>query len=150
MTGVTMDRFDARSGEAAERTRRRRFWTIVGACFVAGLPVGFFAAHFEEGDRSGFLSGTLPPWFAVLASVVTLGAIVGGSLLMLRQIDEMERRDNLLANSMGMFAMVAVYPVWFLLWRGGLTGEPHHGVLFLLVFGASLVTYIVLKLRQRF
>jgi hypothetical protein len=149
MTGTTMDGFDARTGEAAERARKRRFWMIVGGCFAAGLPIGFFSAFLEEGDTSGFLTGTLPPWFAVIAAIVTVVAIVGGSVLLYQRIDELDRRDNLLANSMGATVMFAIYPAWYLLWKGRILGEPRHEVLFGLTFGIVMLTYLFLKLRNR-
>lgn len=150
MTGATMARSDMGTGEAAERARTRRRWAVTGGLFLVGLPIGFFAGRLEEGDRSGFMTGTLPPWFAVLAAVVTVVAIVGGSVLFYRGVDELEKRDNRIATVMGANALMVTYPAWYLLWRGGLAGEPRHEALFILLFATTAVTYAVIKLRQRF
>lgn len=150
MMEVTMDRPDIGPGEAADRVRKRRMLAGVATLFVLGLPVGFFAAMLERDNDGGFLTGTLPPWFAVTAALVTIVAIIGGSIAMHRRIDELERRDNLIAGVMGANAVLALYPAWYILWRGQIVGEPSHEALFLIVFGVSTLTYVYLKLRQHF
>lgn len=150
MMEVTMARPDIGPGEAADRARKRRYLAGVATLFLLGLPIGFLAARLEEGNDGGFLTGTLPPWFAAVAALLTVAAIAGGSIVMHRRIDELDRRDNLIAGVMGANALLALYPAWFILWRGQLVEEPSHQALFLLVFGVSLLTYVFLKLRQLF
>lgn len=150
MMGTIMAEHDMGPGEAADRARKRRMFAGLATLFLMGLPVGFFAAMLEKDNDGGFLTGTLPPWFAVTAALVTIVAIVGGSIAMHRRIDELERRDNVIAGVMGANAVLALYPAWYILWRGGVVGEPRHEALFLLVFGVSALTYLYLKLRQRF
>lgn len=135
-------------GEAAERARRRRRLRIFGALFAAGLPVGFFAALLEQGGGKGFMQGTLPPWFAVLGSVVMLVAVGVGTWLRHRGMDELDRRDNLVAGAMGGNVVIGGYPLWFLLWKGGLVGPPDALWLFVATFLVSIATYGILKYRQ--
>jgi hypothetical protein len=136
-------------GEAAERASKQRRWIIIGALFACGLAVGFFSAFLEEGDKSGVLSGTLPPVFALAAAAVTLIAMIGGSLLYHRRMDELERRENLICAAWGGNAILLAYPVWFILWKGRWVPEPDHLALYGLVFAVSLITYTVRKLRTR-
>lgn len=150
MTGVTMARHDLGAGEAAERSRARRKWLMLGALFLAGLPVGFLIGQTETDHAHGYLVGTLPPLTAIVAAAVTLLAIIGGSLLLRRRHDEFERRDNDIASAMGANALISVYLPWYLLWRGGLLPEPGHEAMIAVVIVASLGTFGFLKLRNRF
>ena len=135
-------------GEAADRARRRRLWWLFATLFGAGLPIGFFAALLERGGDSGVMSGTLPAWFAVVAAAVFVVAVGGGGWLWHRRMDELDRRDNLVAASAGGNLMLGGYPVWFVLWKGGLVGAPDALGLFVATFVVSLVTYAIIKYRQ--
>jgi hypothetical protein len=123
------------------------YWTF-GALFAAGLPIGFFAGRLEEGHDGGILTGTLPPWFAVLAAVAFTVAVVAGSIIRHRRRDELERRDNLIAGAVGSNLVMLGYPLWFFLWKGGLVGMLPHWALFAVAFFGSMITYSYLKLRQ--
>ena len=135
-------------GEAAERARRRRMWWTLGAVAGAGMPVGFFAALLERGGDRGVMSGTLPPWFAVTAAFVFVVAVGWGTWVRHRRMDELDRRDNLVAGSVGGNVVIGGYPVWFLLWKGQLVGAPDALWLFVASFIAALAAYAVLKYRQ--
>ena len=149
MGKATMARPELGVGEAAERTRQRRTWAIVGGLFACGLALGFASSMFEQGDTGGFMSGTFPPGFALVAAAITLVAMVGGSLVCHRKMDELERRENLICAAWAGNALLVGYPIWFILWKGGWVPEPHHLALYGLVFAVSLITYIGRKLRTR-
>jgi hypothetical protein len=136
-------------GELADRRRNRRKLLTFGAIFAAGLPIGFFSALLEKGGEDGFMAGTLPPWFAVLAAAVFLLATVGGGLAWRTRMDELDRRDHLQTNSAAGATAVIGFPVWFLLWKGGLAAAPDAAWLFGAAMIAGAVTYLYLKLQQR-
>lgn len=137
------------AGEAAERARARRKWTILGALFAMGLPIGFLAGRLETGESGFFSIGTLPPWFAVLAAAVMLIAVAGGNLYLHRRLDELERQDNRVASAMGANTLLVVYLPWYMLWRGGLLPEPAHEALMTILVAATLSVYLFTKIRQR-
>jgi hypothetical protein len=47
-------------------------------------------------------------------------------------MDEVERQRSYKAGSLAGATLIVVYPVWFLLWKGGFVVEPIHWVLFVL------------------
>lgn len=149
MTEGAMPRLDGSPGEAADRLRRRRRTIGLAVLFAVGVPIGYFAGRLEEGETGGVLTGTLPPWFALLAAAVTVAAIAGGGAWLNRRTDELDRRDNRIAASVGLSAFMALYPGWFLLWKGGWTGEPSHMALFVGTYLITAATYAVLKFRNR-
>jgi hypothetical protein len=136
-------------GELADRRRARRKLLVFSGIFAAGLPIGFFAGMLEKGGHDGFMAGTLPPWFAVLAVAVFLLATVGGGLAWRTRMDELDRRDHLQTNSAAGAAIVIGFPVWFLLWKGGLAPAPDAAWLFGAAMLAGAATYLYLKLQQR-
>jgi hypothetical protein len=141
-----MARPELSPGEAAERARKQRIWTIIGGLFVAGMAVGFLTARFEVGD-GGLLEANLPPTFALIAALFTGAVLIGGSLLFHRRIDEVERRHNMLAGTIGANALLVGYPIWFILWKGGWVPEPQHWMLFAMVYLVVTTTYLWSKFR---
>lgn len=134
-------------GEAAARTSRRRFWGILGGMFGVGLVMGAAGAALQLRDGGGLFEGTLPPWFALTSAIVTLVALTLGSWAFFRRIDELERQDNLVAAAAGANVLMFIYPVWFVLARGGLVREPHHLMLFGILFLTMTGTYLFRKFR---
>lgn len=133
-------------GEAAEAAGKRRFWTILGTLFVVGGVVGAGAAAYET-DAGGFMTGRLPPAFAIAAAIVTTLALVIGTVLFYRRIDEVERSDNIWAGAIAANLLMIGYPSWFFLWRGGIIGEPSHLVLIALLYGVTVAAYFYRKFR---
>ena len=132
-------------GEAVERSRNRRYWTVVVALFAVGLVVGLVMAMAEgEGD---FLSARLPPAVAVALAAVTFLAMTIGTWAYCKRSDEVDIYANLWGAAAGASALMVVYPVWVILWKGGLLDEPHHVSLFLLTSVATLVGYAWKKYR---
>jgi hypothetical protein len=132
-------------GEAAARARSRRlllYFVVLGA--IGGV-IGFVTALLEP-NSANLLSGrSVPPAFAIVAAIVILVAVVIGSLRYHSVIDEFERRDNLIAATWGANLLLGGYPVWLLLWKGGLVPEPQHLILYLAVLLTSGGVYLYRK-----
>lgn len=139
MMGSVMAKAELGPGERAERARRRRLGWIVGALFAAGLVTGFLMARTEGPE--GLLQAAMPTWLAVTLTGVYLSAVLIGSPLMLRHMDEHGRSEHLWFSAYGAGAFVIVYPAWFLLWKGRLVPEPHHLALFLTFYAGALIGY---------
>ncbi|HEX8553711.1 MAG TPA: hypothetical protein VF695_03300 [Sphingomonas sp.] len=154
MTGLMMRKDDVGRapgpGEAAARAQRKRMWITIGALAAAGLPIGFFAALLEEDYKGGIMTGTLPAWFAILAAATFVIAVVAGTIVLYRRVDELERRDNMMAGAVGANVMCIAYPVWFVVWKGGLVQAPDALYLFLATLGSTLISYLYLKLKNQF
>ena len=73
--------------------------------------------------------------------------MIGGTIAVRRTTDEVERHNNLWGLGMGASAVMLVYPPWWMLWRGGLVGEPSHVALFLLLVAISTAFYLWKKFR---
>lgn len=134
------------SGEAAERARRRRFWTLIAGLGLAGFALGFGTSMVETRDPGGMF-GEMPAGWALFAIAFFLVAVGYGSWRYFRLIDELEREDNRWAGFMAANALMIVYPVWYLLWRGGLVAEPSHEALFVGFWASVLAAYVYRKLR---
>jgi drug/metabolite transporter (DMT)-like permease len=132
-------------GAAAERQRRRKWWTLLGVALAAGFGTGFGVALTEEGGAFG--DGRIPEWLAIGATVVYLATMIVGTVMMKRFTDELEMHNNIFGLAVGASALLLVYPPWLMLWRGGLVGEPSHGALFLAMFLPAMATYLWKKYR---
>ncbi|MBX9797578.1 hypothetical protein [Sphingomonas sp.] len=142
-----MDRNEPGAGERAARARTRRIWLIIGSLGGLGFVAGFATAMFEK-DTPGMFPGALPPAFAIAMSIVLVVAILIGSWRYFVAIDEVERQNNYIASTWGLNFYLLAYPVWFLLWRGGLVAEPMHETLFLATVAVMMAVYLWTKFRN--
>lgn len=133
------------AGIRADRARQRRIYLIMGTLAGAGFVVGFFSSMFER-EGGGFLEGIGPVW-AVAASIILVVSVIVGTIVYFRQVDELERRNNYWANATGCNAVLIGYPVWYLLWRGGLVSEPTHESVFVVLIAATTLAYLWKKFR---
>ena len=138
---------DIGPGEAAGRARVRRVWINFALIAGIGAAVGFTAALVEQPHAPLAQGGTMPAWFAILAAVVTIGAVAAGSLFYHRNMDELARLDNYWAGTLGANMFLGGYPVWLILWKGGLLPAPSALVLYLAVWATVTAAYLWRKLR---
>ena len=139
----TAMRDEAGRGEGERREaamRRGRAW-IIGGLFVAGLVSGFYVGKTEAlSAKAGQSLWT--PELAIVLTAVFLVAMLAGSLLLNRVMDELERQRAYKASAAAGAALLLVYPPWFFLWKGGLLPEPMHlalfGIFWIVLAGASL------------
>ena len=138
---------DVGPGEAADRARARRLRVNFILLAVVGGALGFTAALVEQPHARLEAGGTLPAWFAILAAALTIGAVTIGSLFYHRNMDELARLDNYWAGTMGANMILGGYPVWLILWKGGLLPAPSALILYLVVLVTSGTAYLWRKMR---
>ena len=124
-------------GERREAARRRKRWWIVAALFGIGFVPGLYVG-FQHGAAAAESRPLVwSPTVAALLAGLYLVALAGGGFLMNSVMDEVERQRGYKAVSFAGVALMAVYPTWFLLWKGGFAPEPVHWMMFVM-FWASL------------
>lgn len=143
---ITMSR-EIGPGEAASRARSRKILINFAALAILGGAVGFTAALVEQPHAPLSAGGTLPGWFAILAALLTVGAVTIGSLFYHGAMDELQRLDNYWAGTLGANVVLGGYPVWLILWKGGLVPPPSALVLYLAVIATTSLAYLWRKLR---
>jgi hypothetical protein len=125
-------------GERRDSARRRKRWVIVVALAVAGFVPGLYLGKNHGAALAEGGSALWSPTLSMALAGLYLAAVVGGGLLLRGVTDEVERQNGYKAASFAGMALMLVYPVWFLLWKGGFVHEPIHWVLFV-IFWLSLV-----------
>jgi len=137
---------DQLSGEARLKQREQRIWAIKGSLFVVGMVTGGIVGYLVA--DSGFSADARWPASLAVGLVVTYLAAIGiGSWLLRELCDEVERQLQYKATTTaGLFYIIA-YPVWFVLWKGGLLPEPSHWQLFLGFYAALLASYVFYRYR---
>ena len=117
-------------GEAREQARLRKRQAIKAALLVPGFLIGVYVGKTDQGAFINGTGGVLWPALSIVLSIVYLAAICGGAFLLNSSVDEHEKYNSYKAVSAAGGLYVVVYPVWFLLWKGGFVAEPIHWVLF--------------------
>lgn len=134
------------TGEARLKQRERRILAIKGGLFVAGLLSGLIAGYLV-GENGFDPAARWPATLSVSLAVTYLAAMAAGTVLLHQLYDEVERRiqDKAVAAA-GLFYALS-YPVWFVLWKGGLLPEPSHWQLFLGFYVALAGSYLFYRFR---
>ena len=128
-------------GEQQEKARRTRKAWIIGGATVVGMIAGV-ATGYRDAGHFFDASNPWPPALAVGLAISYLVVVIAGGIALARHTDEFElqRQYRIVAAAALVYALI--YPVWFVLWMGGLVPEPMHAVLFLTfwlsMFGAFL------------
>lgn len=135
---------EAGEGERAAQARSRKFWSIVTALFLAGGVIGAFHAVMTDGN----MAGDLPGGAAIAIAAIWAISLTVGSWYFFRSIDELELHDNLWAGTFSLYFYCIAYPVWFVLWKGGLTLEPMHEVMFIATMIVMCASYLWMKVRR--
>jgi hypothetical protein len=118
-------------GERFEAARRRKRWLIVAALAVAGVAPGFYLGYQDGAALAQSRPAIWPPNLVVALAGLYLVAVIGGGILLSKVADEVDRQRGYKAVSFAGAALMIVYPIWYLLWRGGLVPEPVHWMLFI-------------------
>ena len=119
-------------GERREASRRRRRGIVIGGLFVAGMITGAYMGYTDGAAMIENRASVWSPTVAASLAALYLAAILGGSLLLNGVMDEVERQRSYKAVSFAGAVLILVYPIWFLLWKGGFVVEPIHWVIFVL------------------
>ena len=123
-------------GERREAAMRRRRALTIGALVLVGGFSGFYVGLNEA--RAFFDGGSFwTPGVSLVLSALFIAAMIGGSILLQSSMDEVERDRSYKAAAAAGASFLLLYPLWFLLWKGGFVPEPIHWMLFL-VFWATL------------
>lgn len=144
---IPMTQNDLGPGEAADRARSRRTFITFAVLSLLGGALGFTAALFEPHEATLTTGGSLPAWFAIVAALLLVGAVTAGSIIYYRTMDELQRLDNYWAATMGANVLLMAYPVWLILWKGGLVPAPDAMTLYLAVLVSTGLAYAWRKLR---
>lgn len=136
----------ADSGEALERNRRRRKYWIVGILAGIGFVAGFVTG-FTQPETLFDPTRAWPPELTIMLAVAWLVAVIGGGLLYARHTDEFELAWSYKAVAVGAAAYILLYPVWLLLWKGGVAPEPMHFVLFLGFMAVTMIASLFYRVR---
>ena len=117
-------------GERVERSRRKRKYATIAVLFVIGMVTGGLGAHFL-GERDFDMAQPWPPAAALSLAILYVIAMIGGTLIVERTIDEVDRDVGYRAWTLAGTAYAMAYPLWFLLWKGSFVPEPSHWMLFI-------------------
>ncbi len=148
-----MSKNDALSGEEKLKQRTRYYIFVVIMALIIGLIVGFSLAFFDMGDGNIFTGAVneiiLPPAISIALAIGFLIGLVIWPIYSFRTVDELEERINFIGTTAGFYAMLGAYPIWQCLAAGGFAEQPQPFAIFLTGFGVTMVTYIVLKFKNR-
>jgi len=145
MMGRPVAEPDPGTGEALERAARRKRIFTIGALAVMSFIPGFYLGY-TENDELLLAGDKWPPMFALGLAGFYLGAVIAGAVLMHRQTDEVALANQYKATALAGSIFVIVYPLWYILWKGGFVIEPMH----LVIYGLFLLTALGGLLYYRF
>lgn len=134
-------------GERHEAARRRTRWLIIAGLFVAGLIPGFYLGYQDGAALAESRTAIWPPALVAAMIGLYLLAVVGGGILLNRVADDFDRQVGYKTVSFAGTALMVVYPIWYVLWRGALAPEPIHWVLFLLFWLSLVLAYLFYRFR---
>lgn len=152
MARMTMANRDLGPGERALKAQARyRAIILLGSLLLGGVLGGVLGlADVGPGKNlfTDFAHLSLNPVTAVLLAIGFLIGLVALPLYMFRKVDELKVLRNMQSMVGGWFAVIGGFPAWQLLSAGGLAPPPSAVGVFLLAYGFTLVTFIVLKFRD--
>ena len=124
------------------RARVRRDWRPgFATLLLCGLlaTAGSLATIADPGAAKGSMSAQ---WALVLCAAGYLNVLALIASLAKSRPDVQALRAAAFGQAASSSAVLVGYPVWFLLWKGGLVPEPSHAVLFATVLLVSGVGYL--------
>lgn len=132
---------EERVGTALERRQQRRFWTLMLGGAAMAVVIGLTGRRLMEP------SGTFTPVAAILLAAALTLLMVVITWMYFRTADELEWANNLNAYFWGFNAFLLGWPVWLILWKGGIVPEPDMPAIYLGSAGIALVAYLWNKFR---
>ncbi len=128
------------AGEVRARRRRRVLSAIFFFSLILGLAAGFGMGLAEDG---GLRLSRTTAWS--LAALVGL-SIGGFSIWFYKWVDEVEVKDNLWANTVGMHIAFAVGVPWAILAEMGHAPALSLSLILLLMAGSAALFYAAVKI----
>lgn len=134
-------------GERRDSARRRTRLLIIAALAVAGFIPGLYLGYNDGAALAESRTAVWSPTLSLGLAILYLVAVIGGGLLLRNVTDEVERLNGYKAASFAGMALMVVYPVWYVLWRGGFVPEPVHWMLFLLFWLSLALASLFYRFR---
>ncbi|MGB7419497.1 MAG: hypothetical protein WA918_09990 [Erythrobacter sp.] len=135
----------SQTGEERLKSRRRRLWTfIVGGAVVAliiGMATGMATAAVNLGDVPNYIV------FSLIALSVL--AFIWFSYRYYARIDELDRLNNLWANTFGIYTYVIVTFVWHILAEAGIVAQVDYMSVFVITLIVTTLAYFARHLGVR-
>ena len=132
-------------GERRETSARRTRIFIFATLGLAGLVTGYFVGRSEA--RAPVEGSIWSPELAVGLIAIYVLLVGVSSVILSKTTDEVQRLNHYKAGAFAGAAFMLVYPLWFLLWKGGMTGEPIHWVVYLVFVFTSAAASIFYRFR---
>lgn len=136
---------DGKAALDAQRRRRQQYRTGFVTFVACGIVATIGNAAFGVDLMPRVLMQPMSPALAIglaagfLATLLIVGWLGRGVL------DEHEVASCAFGQAAACGIVVVAYPVWFLLWKGGLAQEPSHVMLFAILLLASWIGYAYKK-----
>ncbi len=130
---------------ATARRRRREYRKGFAVFFACGLLATLGNVALGDGLVPPFLLGPLSPSAALWLAAGFLAALGLVAWLAHGLLDEHEISAAAYGQAAACGIVVVGYPVWFLLWKGGLAHEPSHVALYVTLLLVSWAGYAYRK-----
>jgi hypothetical protein len=134
-------------GERRDAARRRKRWLILAAIAVLGGVPAYYVGYQDGRALAQSRPLIWSPTLAAALAGLYLVVMIGGSLLLHTVTDELDRQRGYKAASLAGLTLMLVYPIWFLLWRGGFVPEPVHWMLFALFWLSLALATLYYRFR---
>lgn len=127
----------------------RRYWRMWGIVVILGMPIGMGLAIFGFGNGGSadlslaLTNSPISPLAAILLSAGATALLVASAVIYHRTIDDHEERAYLWGSTIGYYFLVLVFPLHWLLARGGILPALTIGFALLLVLLSCIVQAIV-------
>lgn len=152
MTATAMTDREPGPGERAARARERyqRNFLIMAAAFGGVIGGALAIATPGKGGFRELAAGqlTMNPVAAVMIATALVIGLVGFPLYGFRKIDEVKVMRNLWSMAAAWFVVIGGYPAWVVLAAGGLLPQPSALALFIGAYAATMLAYVVQRLRD--
>ena len=138
-------------GERLEALRRRRFWLSIGVLVAGGMIMGIFVGANAAIKKVAYdeIWADLPHGVVIAIATLALISFVYGTWRFARAIDEVELVDNLWGSTASYYVYATLFPLWWILGKGGVVGEPNDWVIYIAALGGGAVVYLMRKWRAR-
>jgi carbon starvation protein CstA len=112
---------------------------------MTGALAGFAYGLLED----SVFAETIPQPVLIGAVALVLGIFLYGTWRFFSTIDELELQDNLWSSTVGFYVYATAFPLWWLLSRLDVVGEPNDWAIFAFSTVSSALAYAWRKWRTQ-